>query len=357
MISVGIRSQAFRSPTCALCTIFEHDFDGTSLKMLENKVIKIGTHDGTFHCDEALAIFLLKLLPKYKDGVIVRSRNLDILDTCDIVVDVGNKYDPSTHRYDHHMSDFNESLNTIIHEPGCNSTIRLSSAGLIYCHFGHEIIKQLAPVDTSDDTIKLIQEIDAIDNGVQMFNEEPLYNISTGISSRVDRLNPSWNDEKTDIDAQFKKAIDLVGEEFMYAVHNCINVWLPARYIVENALAKRFQVDKSGEIIDLEKFVPWQQHLMELEEEQNIEPLIKYVIFKDIKHKYRVRAIPIKPSSFVCRMFLPKEWGGLRTKDLEAVSGISDIEFVHFSRFIGGHKTREGALEMARKALEIGKTN
>ena len=28
--------------------------------------VKIGTHNGTFHCDEALACYLLKLLPKYK---------------------------------------------------------------------------------------------------------------------------------------------------------------------------------------------------------------------------------------------------------------------------------------------------
>lgn len=55
-------------------------------------------------------------------------------------------------------------------------------------------------------------------------------------------------------------------------------------------------------------------------------------------------------------MFLPEKWAGLRTEDLEAISGISGSEFVHFSRFIGGHKTREGALEMARKALEIGKS-
>lgn len=66
--------------------------------------------------------------------------------------------------------------------------------------------------------------------------------ISTGLSSRVQRLNSSWNDEETDIDAQFEKAIDLVGEEFMYVVYNYINVQLPARYIVENAIAKRFQV-------------------------------------------------------------------------------------------------------------------
>lgn len=34
--------------------------------------VKIGTHDGGFHCDEALACFMLKTLPQYKDAVIVR---------------------------------------------------------------------------------------------------------------------------------------------------------------------------------------------------------------------------------------------------------------------------------------------
>jgi len=29
-------------------------------------VKKIGTHNGTFHCDEVLACYLLKRLPQYK---------------------------------------------------------------------------------------------------------------------------------------------------------------------------------------------------------------------------------------------------------------------------------------------------
>lgn len=34
--------------------------------------MKIGTHNGTFHCDEVLACFLLKLLPEYADAEIIR---------------------------------------------------------------------------------------------------------------------------------------------------------------------------------------------------------------------------------------------------------------------------------------------
>jgi len=33
---------------------------------------KIGTHDGPFHSDDALACFMLKQLPEYKDAQIIR---------------------------------------------------------------------------------------------------------------------------------------------------------------------------------------------------------------------------------------------------------------------------------------------
>ena len=53
----------------------------------------IGTHSGTFHCDEVLACGMLKLLPEYKDAEIVRSRDPKVLEPCDIVVDVGGVFD------------------------------------------------------------------------------------------------------------------------------------------------------------------------------------------------------------------------------------------------------------------------
>jgi uncharacterized UPF0160 family protein len=49
----------------------------------------IGTHSGSFHCDEALACYLLKLTDTYKDADIIRSRDPKVLDTLDIIVDVG----------------------------------------------------------------------------------------------------------------------------------------------------------------------------------------------------------------------------------------------------------------------------
>ena len=64
---------------------------------------KIATHSGTFHCDEVLACYMLQLLPEYKGASIIRTRDPELLKQCDVVVDVGGLYDPSTHRYDHHQ--------------------------------------------------------------------------------------------------------------------------------------------------------------------------------------------------------------------------------------------------------------
>ncbi|XP_017875319.1 UPF0160 protein MYG1, mitochondrial isoform X2 [Ceratina calcarata] len=323
--------------------------------------VKIGTHDGCFHCDEALACFLLKTLPRYKDAVIIRTRDDNILDTCDIVIDVGKQYDPARHRYDHHMRDFKESVSTVIKKPGYDCKIKLSSAGLIYCHFGHEIIKQLIP-ELSDDKVEiifkkiydtLIKEIDAIDNGLPMYDGEPAYRIVTCLSARVSFLNPPWNSEGIDVHKQFLKAVELTGEEFIEHVKYAADVWLPARVIVEDAITKRFETDPSGEIIELSRGVPWAEHVFAIEKEQNIQPLLKYVIWKD--DNYRVRCIPVEPGSFVCRLFMPEPWAGLRDEQLENASGIEGAQFVHSIRFIGGHSTKEGAIAMAKKSLELGR--
>jgi hypothetical protein len=69
----------------------------------QNSRKTIGTHSGTFHCDEVLACCMLKQLPEYGDAEIIRTRDENVLKTCDIVVDVGGKYEPASHRYDHHQ--------------------------------------------------------------------------------------------------------------------------------------------------------------------------------------------------------------------------------------------------------------
>lgn len=125
-------------------------------------------------------------------------------------------------------------------------------------------------------------------------------------------------------------------------------------FVYFNLMENIFKVDPSGEIIELSQAVPWKEHFFQLETEMDISPSIKYAIFQD-KDTYRVQCVPVALGSFVCRLFLPEAWGGLRNDALVEACGIEGAEFVHSVRFIGGHKTKDGALEMARKALKIGK--
>lgn len=78
----------------------------TVVSQLPSDGLTIGTHDGSFHCDEALAISMLKCLPQYEQAIVVRTRKPDMLASCHMVVDVGAVYDEATLRFDHHQREF-----------------------------------------------------------------------------------------------------------------------------------------------------------------------------------------------------------------------------------------------------------
>lgn len=106
--------------------------------------------------------------------------------------------------------------------------------------------------------------------------------------------------------------------------------------------------------MELPKPVAWQQHLFHLEREMKLSPTVKFVVFSG-EDSYRVQCVPKVLGSFICRIHLPPEWGGLRNDALVAVCGIEGAMFVHATGFIGGHRTRDGALAMARAALKVGR--
>ncbi|KAJ8048139.1 UPF0160 protein MYG1, mitochondrial [Holothuria leucospilota] len=279
-----------------------------------NRKKLIGTHSGTFHCDEALACFMLRKLPEYSDAEIVRSRDESVLDTCDIVVDVGGEYDPSKHRYDHHQRSFTGTMNSLC--PDKPWETKLSSAGLVYLHFGERVLKELMgkPVDK--------EKLDAI------YDKE-----------------------------RFLKAVELVGTEFVDRVMYYSNSWWPARELVEDSMKNRFEVHESGEIVIFGAGgCPWKEHLYALEKEMGVETPIKYVLYTDQANKWRVQCVSVAPHSFENRLSLPEKWRGMRNNELSEIASIPNCIFVHSSGFIGGNETKEGALQMAVKALIMNKS-
>ncbi|XP_055851622.1 MYG1 protein [Episyrphus balteatus] len=334
-------------------------------KKLKSDQFTIGTHSGTFHCDEVLACFMIKQLPAYSDAKIIRSRDDKVLDECDMVIDVGGVFNHDAKRYDHHQKTFQESLSSLRPEFGENFKIRLSSAGLIYTFYGEDVIQELLKKNGNEELTpsdlkavykqiykSLIQEIDGIDNGVPMFDGEPAYTISTHLSARIGNLNPSWEIVDYDLDDIFQKAMETAGKEFTQIVMSFATSWIKARSHVRKAIENAKNVHKSGEILELQQFCPWKHHLADLEKEYNIVGVPKYVLFNEKPGSWRVICVPNSPSSFVCRKFLMESWRGFRDEELSKLAGLPGLIFVHHTGFVGGADTRESVLQMAIKSLE-----
>lgn len=157
-----------------------------------------------------------------------------------------------------------------------------------------------------------------------------------------------------EIDELFQEAKAYVGAEFIDKLKYFALSWLPARKIVEAAVKSRFETEKRGQIIELTRFCPWQEHLRDIEKDVG-DVEIKFVLFNGGSkgvNDFRVQAVPVEGGSFVCRKFLNKKWRGLRDEELTKASAIEGIKFVHATGFIGGHISRDGALEMAVQSLE-----
>ena len=148
--------------------------------------------------------------------------------------------------------------------------------------------------------------------------------------------------------------MSLVEAEFVDRVQFYANVWWPARSIVADAMEKRFEIYKSGRIISFDNGgCPWKEHFFELEKQQNIEGQIVFCLFQDESNKtWSVAAVPVEDQSFVSRMKLKEDWCALRDQELSEKAQIEGCVFVHAAGFIGGNKTKAGALEMAIKTIE-----
>lgn len=328
----------------------------------------IGTHSGTFQADEAMGVFLLRQLPEYRRSKVVRSRDQDVLDPLDIVIDVGGIYNHEALRYDHHQRGYDERFDSGKNGSTDGRVTKLSASGLVYRHYGKQVLQEFYPdlppilVDLAYTKIydKLLEALDAIDTGVELAPEgvELLYRDSTGLSSRVSRLNPRWNEidestgEKPSHDDRFAQAVELCGQDFVSVMTQVVESDIPARKFVEQALLKRQETDLSGEIICFSHGgLPWRDHLYELEKEYKVDPLIKFVLYQDVSGMWRVQAVTIEGRGFENRLSLPASWRGVRDQDLAAVSGIEGARFCHAAGFIGGANTYEGVLAMAKAAL------
>lgn len=142
---------------------------------------KLVTHNGIFHSDEVLAIALLQL--SGEKFTTERTRDESLVLQADIRVDVGGQYDPSKLCFDHHQSNYTETL---------------SSAGMVHKYIIHTnrlICMDFKKLDT------LVSDVDLQDNGIKRMPQNHYCNIISGLNY------PDIFSEKQE--GQFERAVSL----------------------------------------------------------------------------------------------------------------------------------------------------
>ena len=99
----------------------------------------------------------------------------------------------------------------------------------------------------------MIEEIDANDNGIDI-SKNKLFSSMSLLPNRVYRFNKQWNADDSVIQSeQYKKAMKVVEDEFMWHLYQYVFIKRPAYDFVKRAFEKRFETHESGEIMELER--------------------------------------------------------------------------------------------------------
>lgn len=298
-------------------------------------MLKIGTHSGSFHADDAVGISILRILNQ--DAEIIRTRDAEVLAGCDYVVDVGGVHDPKAGRFDHHQKGFSKKRE--------NGT-PYAGAGLVWAEFGEAFVRKVSPELTAEqvafvaetvDTV-LIQYVDAVDSGV--FVPGP---IEFGLASIIGNFNAVWTDIEGLDDYRFEQASHLAG----MALVSLVRAQAAEQLAGERVRSAPQLCDGRVLVLDTPR-LPFERYVAEEM------PEVLYVVYPESRgQQYQVKVVPAVLGTFEARRDLPAAWAGLRDSALAEVTGVSDAVFCHNGRFICGAQSREGAIALASLALTL----
>jgi uncharacterized UPF0160 family protein len=289
--------------------------------------LSIVAHDGTFHTDDVFACATLSLVYRDREIEITRSRLEAIIEAADIVVDVGGIYDPEKGRYDHHQKG-----GAGARENG----IPYASFGLVWKAYGASLAGSEESAKFIDE--QLVQGIDGADNGVlNKVADNGVYCYS--VIDIISAMRKTWEETMT-MDEAFMEAVNMATTILERMLAHAQS-YAHAQDILETAYVQA--PDK--QIIDIQSEYPGWYEVMS----NHPEPL--FVVYEREDGKWSAKGVRNNPVEFAIRKQFPESWAGLRDEELQQASGVVDAVFCHNERFIAVAQSRQGAVELAQKAI------
>lgn len=295
-------------------------------------MLTLGTHSGMFHLDDVLSTIMLRRI--YPNSKLIRTRDKAILDSCDIVYDVGSVYNPDLKRFDHHQRGFDTKFSS-------KYDYKMSSAGLVYKNYTNELFVTYGyKKDENYQFIvdKIYEEyilgIDANDNGYERNGNYEIRSLATAVKG----FNKSVDENDT-----FEKAVDYIKIDF----DNYMN-WVFTDWLFDFKYAKQCVDNCQSVILVADKHVSSGSIAIHAEKQKKD---LKFLIRKE-PDQFRIYGIPAGNNTFKCKAYLKESWRGLRNNSLVDVSGISTATFVHANGFTGGALNLDDAIEMCMKSIK-----
>lgn len=286
---------------------------------------KVITHNGSFHADDVFAVATLELL--FGDQIeVIRTRDLEVIKTGDIVVDVGGVFDSASLRFDHHQSGGAGER---------ENSIPFASFGLVWKHYGEKLCGSADEARHIDE--RLVQPVDAVDNGVELGTPTVQGVYPFSISMAISSFVPVWSETVSD-DERFVDAVSFAKQ--------ILERQIAIMKIAEKSAASVKAIYESTEdkrIIVLDDDYLWGEILAAFSE-----PLFAVYPSNDTWH---VKAVRDDIRSFKVRKEFPAAWAGKRDTELATITSVSDALFCHNKLFLAVAKSKEGAIALAKLAL------
>jgi uncharacterized UPF0160 family protein len=290
--------------------------------------VRIITHSGTFHADELFACAAILIFLDGKPYEIIRTRDHEVIETGDYVVDVGGIYDPAINRFDHHQHG----------GAGVRDGVPYSSFGLVWKHFGEAICGSKEVALSIEH--RLVYSVDMGDNGVETYTPVRPDVHPYLLHSLVMAYRPTWKEGALQ-DVRFAELVPLVRTILEREI-------ICEQDRIEGALLVRAAYERTDDkrIIVLEGGYPWQAELTKY-----TEPL--YVVKpKNQGANWEVECVRNDVRSFTNRKSLLEAWRGKFDEELALATGVPDAVFCHNTGFVAVAGSREGALKLAELARD-----